>query len=272
MDQTYALRNNVTYARMVNKAGSTVSPTVDAIRTGAAQRILVSALARVRGGRLTQCHFVAMEAGSSNVQNGTFTLDITNADRTLPGSAPEHPNSRPTPFVCVSSCVVVVCHVSCVLCCETEPESWPMSYLLYVTLSTNLTNPVTGCPSVKELLNILFWTQTNTAVPPPSTSCALRVIVVCRVGVVCVSRVVWCALTVAIDVCRRSTLRGSARIRFCRCRYSGSCSTRSPSFNATAESLSRPPPSWASARRSPSIPLGRTHAPPPPRSLIRVRR
>jgi hypothetical protein len=35
MDQTYALRNNVTYARMVNKAGNTVSPTVDAIRTGA---------------------------------------------------------------------------------------------------------------------------------------------------------------------------------------------------------------------------------------------
>jgi hypothetical protein len=27
-----------------------------------------------------------MEAGSSNVQNGSFTLDITNADRTLPGS------------------------------------------------------------------------------------------------------------------------------------------------------------------------------------------
>jgi hypothetical protein len=39
-----------------------------------------------------------------------------------------------------------------------------MSYLLYITLSTNLTNPTTGCPSVKELLNILFWSQTNTAV------------------------------------------------------------------------------------------------------------
>lgn len=170
--------------------------------------------------------------------------------------ASEHPNSRPTPFV----------RVSCVLCCESEPESWPMSYLLYVTLSTNLTNPVTGCPSVKELLNILFWTQTNTAVHLPSTSC---VYVACRVRVLCVVR---CALTFAIAVCRRSTLRGSTRIRFCRCRCSGCCSTPSPSSSVTAESLSRPPPSWASGHRSPSIPLGRTRTPPPPRTLIRVRR
>ncbi len=39
-----------------------------------------------------------------------------------------------------------------------------MSYLLYATLSRNLTNPLSGCPTTKELLNIIFWSQTNPAV------------------------------------------------------------------------------------------------------------
>jgi hypothetical protein len=93
-----------------------------------------------------------MEASSKNVQNGTFTLDLTDADRTPPLwqmivlSTP----SELTPCPCL----------------RAEAESWPMSYLLYATVYTNQSNPVTGCPSVKELLNILFWTQTNTAVRP----------------------------------------------------------------------------------------------------------
>lgn len=39
-----------------------------------------------------------------------------------------------------------------------------MSYLLYGTLSRNLTNPLSGCPTAKELLSIIFWSQTNPAV------------------------------------------------------------------------------------------------------------
>lgn len=39
-----------------------------------------------------------------------------------------------------------------------------MAHFLYAVVNTNLTDPIIGCPSLKELLYILFWSQTNTLV------------------------------------------------------------------------------------------------------------